>query len=262
MRARRVTLLAALLPCACPAPPVPVRPVDHRGTAQKIASPEQLLERVTAVNDGYGTLTTVHQVTVEIALGGDRSEKRSFRGALAIRRPAHFRLQILGPMGIKLVDLLYVRGKASVLYLEPKLQMSSRLPEIIQSIAGDIRAIYRLDPCPHADRRRMEETVTLASGRAPLFDLKEYRGKDLVRQMDIFGNTLAVARSQVVEGIDIRTITYGDYEAHGELLVPRSIHVAKEGTVFYWLSIQVESVSIDEELDEDIFVPDRGTDDA
>jgi len=248
-------LLAAVL-CGCPTP-LPTTVVDHHGPARRFASPAQLLKQVIEVNDGYGTLTTVQQVTLEIALGGDRSEKRSFSAALAIRRPGGFRLQILGPMGVRLVDLLYLKGQTKVLHVEPALQRSSQLPAILDSIAGDIRAIYHLDPLPRVDHRRMEESVSLASGSAPLLDLKEYRGRELTREMDIFASTLAMARSQVVEGTDIRTVTYGAYEARGRLMVPRQIHVAKEGSVFYWLSIQVESVTIDEGLDREIFTADE-----
>jgi len=254
--------LPALLLCACPSAPAALHDVSHQGAAQKLTGADELLRRTLAANDGYGTLTTVHKVTAEIALGGERSEKRSFRGVLAIRRPGHFRLQILGAMGLKLVDLLYAEGKTRVLHVEPALRRSSRLPEILESVAGDIRAVYRLDPTPEVERRKMEETVSLASGRAPLFNLQEFRGKDLVRQMDIFAATLAIARSQVTEGLDIRTITYGAYETNGRLMVPRQIHVAKEGQVFYWLSIQVESVTMDEELDEELFAPQSATDEA
>jgi len=248
-----VCLLAALSASGCPPPPSPVVAVEHDGRARRFPSPKNLLRETLAANDGYGTLTTIHKVALEIAIGGDRSEKRTFRAALAIRRPGHFRLQILGPMGVKLVDLLYVRGKTTVLAVDRALQRSSQLPQILESVAGDIRAIYRLDPVAEVDRRRAEESVALASGRAPLYNLREYRRGELVRQMDIFAATLAIARFQVVRGIDIRTVTYGGYETDGKLMIPRRIHVAKEGSVFYWLSIQVESVTIDEPLDEGLF---------
>jgi len=251
----RVVVLPIAL-AACPAS-APIQQVNHEGKARKFASADQLLRETLEVNDGYGTLTTVHNVTVEIALGGQRSEKRSFRAAIAVRRPACFRLQILGPMGLKLADLLYTRGETRVLHVDRSLQRSSRLPTILESVARDIRAIYRLDPVPRVQRRQVEESVSLASGAAPLLDLKEYSGQDLVRQMDVFAATLAIARCQVVEGIDIRTMTYGAYETNGKLMIPRQIHVAKEGSVFYWLSIRVESVSIDEELDPEIFTADE-----
>jgi hypothetical protein len=247
--------LAVLVATACHPPAPQVAPVSHLGAAIPLGSAAELLERVRVVNDGYGTLRTLHNVTVEIALGGDRSEKRSFRAALAIRRPGHFRLTILGPLGLKLIDLLYAAGKTRVLHVEPALQRSSRLPEIVDSIAADIAAMYRLDPQLYASRSRMEETIALASGRAPLYDLKEYRGEEIVRQMTIFAATLAISRMEVIgPHNDIRTITYGDYESRGKLLVPRSFLVAKEGDVFYWLSIQVEQVDVDLKLDDHLFI--------
>jgi hypothetical protein len=254
LRACFGAVLVALTLAGCPSPPPPIVSVEHLGRAKTFSSPKELLQQTLAKNDGYGTLTTIHKVTLEIAIQGDRSEKRAFRAALAIRRPGHFRLQILGPMGVKLVDLLYVRGEVKVLTVDRALQRSSRLPEILESVAGDIRAMYRLDPVPEIDRRRADESVTLATGRTPLYNLREYRRGELVRQMDIFAATLAIARSQVVRGVDIRTITYGGYETNGKLMIPKRIHVAKEGSVFYWLSIQVESVTIDESLDEELFI--------
>jgi outer membrane lipoprotein-sorting protein len=238
----------------CPRPAPPINPVTHLGPALAVRDAEDLLQRTLAVNDGYGTLRTVHQVTLEIALGGQRSEKRSFRAALAVRRPGHFRLNVLGPMGLKLIDLLYSTGKTKVLYLAAELQRSSRMPEILDSMAGDIAAVFRLDPRLYPSRRRLEETVALASGRAPLYELKEYRGGEIARQMTIFAATLAIARMETTdEQGEIRTITYGDHEQRGKLLVPRSIHVAREGASFYWLAIHVESVDVDVDLDDHLF---------
>jgi hypothetical protein len=216
---------------------------------------DELLQRVLQANDGYGTLRTVHDVALELVLGGHRSEKRTFRGVLAVRRPGHFRLAILGPVGLKLVDLLYMAGKTKVVHVAPELARSSRLPAILDSIAADIAAIYRLDPQLHPSRRRLEESVSYASGQAPLYELKEYRRGELARQLTIFAATLAVARMEVVdERGDSRTIVFGDYETHGKLLVPRSVHVAIEGRVFYWLAIRVEAVDVDVKLDDHLFV--------
>jgi len=239
----------------CQPPPAPVGPVDHRGRAIAVRDADELLQRVLQSNDGYGTLRTVHDVTLELVLGGQRSEKRTFRGVLAVRRPGHFRLAILGPVGMKLVDLLYMAGKTKVIHVAPELARSSRLPAILDSIAADIAAIYRLDPQLYPSRRRLEESVSYASGRAPLYELKEFRRDELARQLTIFAATLAVARAEVSdERGDSRTIVFGDYETHGKVLVPRSIHVANEGRAFYWLAIRVESVDVDVKLDDHLFV--------
>ncbi len=248
-------LLAGLL-VGCPGgQPVPTTTVKHEGRAIPFKDANTLLRRVSEVNDGYGTLKSVHKVTAEIALGGDRTEKRTFRGVIAVQRPGFFRLQILGPMGVKFADLLYGQGRAKVLDVATSLKKSSRLPQILDSIAGDLRAIYRLDPLPHTSRRTVEKTVALASGSAPLYALKELRGDEVVRQLDIFAASLAIARSEVVDiKGDVRTITYGDHRTNGKLVVPHKIHVAKEGRAFYWLSIEVESVVLDEALDPELFM--------
>jgi hypothetical protein len=250
----------------CPRGPGAPAPVAHLGRAVPVADASDLLRRVTAANDGYGTMETVHQVAIEIALGKERSEKRSFRGLLAIRRPGSFRLQILGPVGARLLDLLYLPpGRVKVMATAPMLAQSSKLPELAESIARDLAAIYRLDPQPESDRRVVEESIALASGRAPLYELKEYRGATLLRQLTVFAATLAVSRCELADGAGgMRTITYGDYERHerkarrgepaGALLVPRSIHLAREGDSFYWLAIRVESLILDTALDKRLFV--------
>jgi hypothetical protein len=254
---RRLPLLAsaALLASACPHLAATVKPVNHGGRARPVADARDLLAQLTLANDGWGTLETVHAVTIEIALGQHRSEKRSFRGLLAVRRPAHFRLQILGPAAIKLLDILYADGASRAVFVAPELARSSRLPELVSSIAGDIAAVYRLDPQPVATRRHLEESISFASGRAPLYELKEYRGETLIRQLTVFAATLAVSRCELADGHGgSRTIVFGDYEQHGKVLVPRSVHLAREGAAFYWLAIRVESVRLDVPLDKRLFL--------
>lgn len=249
------TLGALLLLPGCPHTPVPAEPVEHAGEARTFSDADALVTRARAVNDGYGTMRAVHSVEVEIALGGERTEKRAFRGVLALRRPGLFRLNILGPMGVKLVDMLYASGRVRMVYVARHLRRSSRLPEILESIAGDLRAIYRLDPLPAITRRRVEPTVSVASGRTPLYDVREYRHDEVARQLRIYANTLAIARSEVTDvGGIIRTIRYSDYRTNGELMVPRQIKVALEGSVFYWLTIRVEELALDEELDPELFL--------
>jgi len=258
---RGFTLLLLAL-AGCPQRAAGPFPVDHQGRAVAVADAAELLRRVLVANDGYGTLETVHSVTIEIVLGKERSEKRSFRGLLAIQRPGSFRLQILGPVGAKLLDLLYLSGRVKVISTSPVLARSSKLPELAGSIAHDIAAIYRLDPQPEVERRSLEESIALASGRAPLYELKEYRRGNLVRQLTLFAASLAVSRCELSDGEGgLRTITYGDYQRHDAgsagsphpLLVPRSIHLAREGRVFYWLSIRVESLILDTDLDKRLF---------
>jgi hypothetical protein len=251
---RAAPLLCALL-LGCPHAPMRLGKASHEGPAIRVADADELARRVQEVNDGYGTMETVHRVTIEIALGEGRSEKRSFKALLAIRRPGHFRVQLLGPMQIRLMDLLYEAGQVKVVQLADELRRSSRIGELVNDIAGDIAAIYRLDPQPHPTRRRLEETVSTASGRAPLYELRELRDDTLLRQMTVFAATLAVSRAEIPDGQGgSRTITYGEYEHFGPLVVPRQIHLSREGRVFYWLAIQVESATIDPKLDDRLFL--------
>jgi len=248
-------LLTALAGCrSAPPPRVRAVPVAQAGTPIKVADAEALLARVRQVNDGYRTLETVHQVTLEITLADGRSEKRSFRAMLAVKRPAQFRMQMLGPAGIKMIDLGYEGGRARLLQVAPELARSSRLPAIMDSVAGDIATIFRLDPQPAATTRRMEESISLASGRAPLYELKEYRDDERVRQLTVFAATLAISRSETSDGHGgSRTLTFGDYERLGSLLIPRNILLAREGAEHYWLAIYVESVIVDPPLDPRLF---------
>lgn len=233
---------------------VATSPVDHVGKAIPFAEADALLRAVLEANDSYRGLETVHRVTLELSLDGQRSEKQIFTAALAVRRPAEFRLQLLGPMGAKAMDVLYRSGQTQVLQVASELQRSSRLPSVIQSVAGDIAAMFRLDPQPRSTRRSLEESLSLASGRAPLYELREYAGDVLVRQLTVFASSLAVARCELSDGRGgSRVITYGDYKRRGGLLLPTSFLLQREGELSYWLSIRVDSVSIDPELDERLF---------
>ncbi len=248
------TLGVIALGLSCGVPPAKITTVDHVGKALPQKNASALIKQVRLTNDAYRTLKAVHRVALEITIDHRRSEKRTFRGVLAIQRPDRFRLQILGPMGVKLIDLLYNGGKAQLIYLAKELSKSSRLPMIMDRVAEDIGVIYRLDPEFRADMLIMEESVSLASGRAPLYTVKELLGETVVRTMTIFAATLAIARAERHDDSDNSlTITYGDYERHDRVLVPRSIHLSREGTLSYWLSISVESVQLNQELDRKLF---------
>jgi hypothetical protein len=229
--------------------------VTHQGAILRVKDADELYRRIIETNDGYGTLQTTHKIDLEIVLSGDRTEKKSFRAVLAINRPRLFRLNILGPMGAKLLDLLYEGGRHTLLYLDQALKKSSRFPEIIDSMVGDLRAIYRLDPLPSNMQRKMRFTQNSSTLDVPLYSLNEYRDDNLIGQMDAFATTLAIARS---EGVDqsgnVRKITYRDYETDGKVMIPRTIRLTKEGPIFYWLSIKVESIALDQKQDERLFL--------
>ena len=222
--------------------------------AQRFKDPEGLLARVREANTGYTELKTVHEVTIVITPDEKREEKRFVRGVLAVRRPDLFRLMILGSGGFKLMDILYGGGQHKVLYLAPTLGRSSLLPTIIASLCQDIRAMYDLIPSPPVTRRVVDETVASASGRTPLFDIKEFHHEVIVRRLTIFASTLAISRIHEEDRRgNSRTITFGDYETDGRRLVPRSFHVARSGSLDYWLMIRVKEVTLDEKLDDALF---------
>jgi hypothetical protein len=257
MAARRLPLVClAWLLCACPPPPRQWTPVSHGGEGQRLTEVGELMLRVVAVNEGYKTLRSVQRVTLQIAGRGRRSEKRFLRAVVAVKRPDRFRLNVLGPAGVKLIDLLYIGGRYQVLHLQQRLRRSSRMPEILESLCGDLRAIYRLDPLPKLERITLEESVASTSGRTPLFDLKGYRGTDLVQTLTVFASTLAISRVEELhpDG-EIRTVTFGDYQSDGKLMMPWSMHVARDGHLSYWLLIQVQELDLDVPLDERLFSP-------
>jgi len=241
----------ALLACAAKnVGPVGV-PVQHLGPARPVDGPQGLLSAVAAANDGYRTLKQVHRVAIEFVLPNGRQEQRACRGVLAISRPSRFRLTAITGRGVKLFDILHVAGKSHALHLPPQ-DRHGRLPQVVASIAEDIRAIYRLHPVPATDTHRIEERV--AASAAPLTDLRGYRGGQLVSEMTVFARSLAVARTELLgPGSQVRTITYGDYEHHGRLVVPRTIVVSNDGPLAYWLRIRVERTEIDPVLDPRLF---------
>lgn len=246
------TCLVVVVLLGCPSPHHGDRPLlpDRADRTQltEIDVPEQLVRDIRETNDGYETLKTVHRVTLRIALDGGRSENLTLRGILAIKRPAQFRLIILGPASVKLAELLYNAGDLRRLYLAKHLESSSRLPAILDSIAGDIRAIYRLQPVRPVDQRQFYEGRPKEIGRK-YYHLRELRGSKLVRTSVILADTLAVT---IVEERR-RSISYSSHERRKELLLPRTIHLKNRGAISYTLSIEVESVDVNVTFDSAMF---------
>lgn len=249
------SLFFAIWSSACSAPPrIPVTAVSHVGRAVPIKDAADLLGRVRQASHGYRQLRTVHAVTVVMAPGKPGQEKRFLRGVLAVRRPGLFRLVVLGPGGFKAMDVIFGAGRHRLLYLAPQLKRASLLPTIVASLSQDIRVIYDLQPAPYVTRRVVEETVATASGRAPLYELREYRKELLARQITVFAASLAVSRIYETDELgERRTITFGDYQRRGRYLYPKTIHVARDGSLSYWLMINVEQLELDQPLDERLF---------
>lgn len=244
---------ATVAVAACTPPPGRTTPVLHSGAAARFDTAERLLAAVARHNDHYRTLRATHRVVLEIATEDGRREHHACTGVVAVQRPDRLRLVALGAVGMKLFDLLYVAGEARAVSIAPQLARGQLLPQILRSVAGDLRAIYRLAPPLPRDRLQLEASYS-ARGHAPLFEVTAYREGRQVQQLVVFAASLAVARAEEpLPGGETRTVTYGDYERRGELLVPRSILVAREGAISYWLSIQVEQLEIDPPLDAQLF---------
>lgn len=259
MRRRRApaTLCALIVAggggSACRRPAPPVTAVSHRGAAQRFDSARALLAAVARHNDDYRTLRAVHRVVLEIAAENGQREHHACRGVLAVQRPDRLRLVALGPAGLKLFDLLYLRGTARAVSTGPQLAGARLLPRILDSVAADLRAIYRLSPSARVDALRLDAGYS-PTNQAPLLEVAAYREGRLVEQLSVFAASLAVARTEEIDAAgDTRTVTFGDYERRGRHLVPRSILVAREGRLSYWLSITVEQLEVDPPLDPRLF---------
>jgi hypothetical protein len=231
------------------------RPLEQGGPARPVERAEELLQHVVERNDGYGTLRARAKISLELELGPDKSEKLTASALLRVHRPGHFRLELRAYSGELLFDLVGSRGRHRVLYVAPALLApASALSDLLPVLAADLRHLLRLDPQPSVERRAVEETVSLASGSQPLFEIREYgRGEEPVRRWTVFAASLAVARMEVSDEGGERTITFGDYETDGRIVIPRSFHLARVGQTFYWLSCTFEELEVDAKLDGSIF---------
>jgi len=229
-------------------------PLNHHGPA--IASPNStdMLARAFQFNDGYKTLTSVHRVEAEIAQSQSPTKKYGFKGIIAIQRPDRFRLRVLGPMDVKFLDLVYLQGKVQIIHFSEQIQKQSKLLDIFEGIADDIKAIYRLDPHPTILKTKIEDGVAFQENRTPIFYVTERGDGNFERQMTLYAATLAIFQQEErKQNGDILNITYRDYKTLDNRHIPFLIQLTREGSVSYWLTIRVESVSIDQPIDDSLF---------
>jgi hypothetical protein len=233
------------------------RALENTAAARPLGRPEELLRRVLDANDGYGTLSGRIDLSLEIELGEYRSEKLSASGLVRVRRPGHLRFELRDRTGELLLDMIVARGKSRAREISPRLyDRRSALVELAPVIAEDLRLLFRLDPRPNVTRVAAEETVSLASGSTPLFEIREYGpGEEAVRRMTVFASSLAIARMEIADDVGERTVTFGDHETNGRVAIPRSYHLARVGTYFYWLAFTLESFEIDAGLGDSVFDP-------
>lgn len=202
MRASLACALA-LLVCGCGPRP---KPAESARTASGAIVP-------TAV-PAWHTLRAEHRVSVTVTLQGGKQERRELRGVIAVEEPDRFRLRALGPGGITLFDLLSIAGHTEVLRAirDPR---SSALGPIIDALAGDLQAAYRLAPAPPGRR------VTIEKGRV------------VVREP---GRTVTLSGFVRVGGKPVATRIDVDNQARG-----------------YTVHVEVSQLAVDEPLDPALF---------
>lgn len=141
------------------------------------------------LEEGWHTQRAVHHVHLEVELDGGRREQRSLTGAIAIRKPDRFRLRALGPAGISLFDLLYVRGRVSVLQ-SIKDATKGPLGEIAQSLGGDLALAYGLEPVPSdrqvaTDSKKIELTIRRRQRQVDLSRFRRVGGATVPTHLEI-----------------------------------------------------------------------------
>ena len=206
-RAALYSLLGAVAACR-PSPP----------SVTPTATPAPAL--VAGTWGSWRTLRAEHHVTVEAHVsesGGERVDKRSLRGAIAVERPGRLRLRALGPGGITLFDILIADGKAEVIEAvrDPSSGTFSRL---LASISGDLAAAFDLAPRPDS------------------------------RRVSVEGNTVLVEEAG-------RTARLADFHRVGGGLAPSRIVIDSRpaGGAPYHVEIEATHTTLDEPLDPALF---------
>jgi hypothetical protein len=136
----------------------------------------------------WKTLTAEHRVTLDYKTKEGTREKRKLRGAIAVERPARFRLRALGPAGITLFDVLYDQGEVRVLRAVSDPSEGSTLGRIVQSMAQDIAAAYRLEPIPPERKESVDKKEVIIS---------DPRAQIRLTQFVASGNSVAPARMEI-----------------------------------------------------------------
>lgn len=164
----------------------------------------------------FRTLSAVHRVTIEVGDHGGGG-RRALRGVIAVERPGRLRLRALGPGGVTLFDLLYRDGHATVLrsLVDPRGEAMGRL---LPSITADLAAAYDLQPRPSGRR--------LLQAGAELF-IEEPGRRVHLRDFRDTGRGPAPARMRIEAG--------------------------PQASPSYLVEIEVESTTLDPELDPALF---------
>ena len=177
------------------------------------------LQRAAREVDGFRRLREQHDVVLELSVGnGVRRERAT--GLLAVERPGKLRLVALGPAGVKLFDLRVVRDRVEVLAVIGSAAQRDRLRAVLQIVARDLQALYRIGPFRIGGRL----------------------------EPSLWADQRGVVASARVDGLSMR---YARYDAAGKLRRPRWMQMRREGR--YVVTISVRRVEVDPELDRRLF---------
>jgi len=246
-----IPLLLALWGCRPPRAQVEIAP---KSPPFKIRSAAKLLAQAMPQNDGYKTLTTIHRVTLEVRQKEGRMLKYNFRGALAVKRPDQFRLQILGAMGLKLADLRFAAGRSETLFLSSELKKSAVFLKVIPSIIEDIRGIYRIKPDQPIDHTTLSLQHAESFKAPPQYVVSLYYKNCLVRKMKFLSTTLAITSSERKNAqAGFCQMEFGSWTKQGKYLIPKRIMVKRTRPFVYRLNILVESIKMNVDLNPEMF---------
>ena len=145
--------LAGCHPTPLPAPPAPPR-----------------------LDGGWHTLRAEHRVHIStLARGGAAPDERDMTAVVAVARPDRFRLRILGPGGITLVDVLSIAGTVDVISSMKDVGAGSTLATLLASVAGDLQAAFDLTPRPAGRRVTVESAALVVSEPGRVVHLEDFR---------------------------------------------------------------------------------------
>lgn len=248
MRALTPALLgAAWAACATPRPRAPGSP----------RTAEDLAAGVAEVNDGWRTLRARTTLTLELfpptgtAAG---TERRRFRADLLAERPSRLRIGA-GEDDRPLFDLLWLGATPQLARPLPEEERSSRLREVLASLAEDLRVALRLGRDGPTRVEMRQAPAAREGGGGPAYELREYEGRALVARATVERETLLRRRlEQGRDGRLERTIHFAGHAPAGPTNLARLIVVDNE-RFDYSLRIEILDVALDEPIDATRWAP-------
>lgn len=163
----------------------------------------------------WNTMRAVHRVHIDAAKGDGR-EQIDVRGIIAVERPDRFRLQAYGPAGILLFDIVKVGGDIQVVRALQATDTSLQ-QKVLLAIGADLAATYDLEP----KLPSRQKNLALREGELRIVETER---------------TVRAQQFKEVQGQSVPT------------------HIEIENQALdYKVSIEVESVTLDDKLDPGLF---------